>query len=309
MLACRILAVLADVDDLKKGRGKEYVDVSHSILVFVSAGYFQSPNCMRELLGTVLASLPVVTLLEPEAKHGGLTSEQVLAQLEENEATDWYERCGLADEVREWGYTVPSATTLHAALFPKEEEIIEWNRIGFFQDVSMRLIANCALGTCLAKCSGSDSSSMIPIGGGSDRSVVPKLPIGNDLLPEMLARMLQKTGEVTVQGSYRLNPEATFLQGEVSIDRPQLNPPRDGNSFHVYCSSQNPGARALMLEVGRKLTWENLQLACELEQMMACDCMLVYLTSRTWTRGEQSVAFGAESAEPSPHHGLCDKGC
>ena len=38
--------VFLDVDDLKEGRGAEYVDLSHVLLVFVSAGYFHSVNCM-----------------------------------------------------------------------------------------------------------------------------------------------------------------------------------------------------------------------------------------------------------------------
>ena len=43
-------SIFLDVDDLAEGKGAEYVDVSSMSLVFCSAGYFQSPNCMRELL-------------------------------------------------------------------------------------------------------------------------------------------------------------------------------------------------------------------------------------------------------------------
>lgn len=50
-----------------------------------------------------------------------------------------YERWGLAREVKSWGYHLPDAAKLEEALF--KEESIEWNRIGAFQDVSMRLIA------------------------------------------------------------------------------------------------------------------------------------------------------------------------
>ena len=42
--------VFLDVDDLKEGRGAEYVDVSGLTLIFVSDGYFSSVNCLRELL-------------------------------------------------------------------------------------------------------------------------------------------------------------------------------------------------------------------------------------------------------------------
>ena len=36
--------MVTDVDDLKDGKGAEYVDVSVVVLIFASRGYFQSPN-------------------------------------------------------------------------------------------------------------------------------------------------------------------------------------------------------------------------------------------------------------------------
>ena len=55
-------AVFLDVDDLAEGKGAEYVDVSQISLIFVSAGYFISENCMRELLRAVVTGKPIVTL-------------------------------------------------------------------------------------------------------------------------------------------------------------------------------------------------------------------------------------------------------
>jgi hypothetical protein len=69
--------VFLDVDDLAGGKGAEYVDVSQICLIFVSAGYFTSPNCMRELLRAVLVKKPILTMMESEAGKGGLTREQV----------------------------------------------------------------------------------------------------------------------------------------------------------------------------------------------------------------------------------------
>ena len=61
-----------DVDDLKEGKGAEYVDVSSVSLVFCSRGYFESANCMRELLRAVVTRKPILPLLEPEQNKGGL---------------------------------------------------------------------------------------------------------------------------------------------------------------------------------------------------------------------------------------------
>ena len=131
-----------DVDDLATGKGAEYVDVSQVTLVFCSQGYFGSANCMRELLRAVLTSKPIITLLEPEVRRGGLTTDQILEQL--READSQYESWGLAQEVRGWAAAeglgaMPSADELYAALFAAEA--IEWNRVGAFQKVTMRLIA------------------------------------------------------------------------------------------------------------------------------------------------------------------------
>ena len=141
-----------DVDDLTEGKGAEYVDASSVTLIFVSDGYFNSENCMREFLRAVVTGKPMVTLMESEAKKGGLTQNRVLQQLCEAAAPckkndkaypSKYAMWGLTKEMVSWGYEMPSAGALHASLF--NQEPIEWNRIGAFQDVSLRLIAESML--------------------------------------------------------------------------------------------------------------------------------------------------------------------
>ena len=97
---------------------------------------FKSPNCMRELLRTVVTHKPLVTMLEPELKRGGMTREQIQQALATANApceksgvhyTTMYEMWGLAEEVGTWGYQMPTEAELAAALFAKEP--IEWNRM------------------------------------------------------------------------------------------------------------------------------------------------------------------------------------
>jgi len=189
---------------------------------------------MREILRAVVMKKPIFSLVEPEAKHGGLTFDEVRQQLDDNDAQGFYDKCGLAQEVAEWGHPMPSAGELFDALFA--EEPIEWNRIGFFQDVSMRLIANHIL----------------------------------------------KDGD-----------GETYLQGEVSMAQPKLGPPTAGHAFHVYCSEHNSGAAALVREVAAELKLD-LRLTGDVELLAECECMLVYLTSLTWTQGTASDAFAAD---------------
>mmetsp|Transcript_12124 Transcript_12124/g.31431 ORF Transcript_12124/g.31431 Transcript_12124/m.31431 type:complete len:638 (-) Transcript_12124:108-2021(-) len=132
--------IFLDVDDLTEGKGAEFVDASAATLIFVSAGYFTSPNCLRELLRAVVMRKPMFSLVESEEKKGGLTLEEVRRQLIKNDVGGFYHKCGLAKEVAQWGHELPTALELYDAIFKKEP--IEWARIGFFQEVSMRLIAN-----------------------------------------------------------------------------------------------------------------------------------------------------------------------
>ena len=52
-------SIFLDVDDLREGKGAEYVDASVLSLVFCSRGYFVSPNCMRELLRAAVTRKPI----------------------------------------------------------------------------------------------------------------------------------------------------------------------------------------------------------------------------------------------------------
>jgi len=136
------LVVFLDVDDLAEGKGAEFVDASLVTLIFCSEGYFGSPNCMRELLRAVLTGKPIVTVVETDGKHGSITLERIRKQLDaaDGHHTHW----GLAGEVQQWGYAMPSAYELFAALGVCGPPI-EWNRVGAFLDVTMRLIAEALL--------------------------------------------------------------------------------------------------------------------------------------------------------------------
>ena len=80
----------------------------------------------------------MLTLLEPDRQHGCLSREEIHQQL--IEADGLYGRWGLEDEFRAWGFPKPTPDQIYECMF-SERPPIEWNRLGAFQDVSMRLIA------------------------------------------------------------------------------------------------------------------------------------------------------------------------
>ena len=118
-----------DVDGLELAQLEAYIGRSRTVLVYCSSGYFQSRNCMRELRAAVASRTPLVALIESEPSHGGLTMAEVRRQLAQVQES--YDR---------WRFVGgPSSSELVSALFAHEP--IEWNRLGPYQDATLRLIA------------------------------------------------------------------------------------------------------------------------------------------------------------------------
>merc|ERR1711998_513318 len=108
----------------------------------------------------------------------------------------------------------------------------------------------------------------------------------------------------------RLLPErevgTTFVDKEIVNQKIKpLKAPKA--TFHIYCSELNPGAQSLMTEVTQKhginmqidggadrSTKNTLYVTNEAANLPQCDHVLLYLTSQTWTRGEQSAKLGVE---------------
>ena len=140
------ILVFLDVDDLTEIDELEgYIKRSSVVLVYCSKGYFSSKNCVRELVASVKNQKPLLALTDPEASHGGLSLHQIHQQCVEADESQWRWGFKLDSEsersTHEYhgDFVWPGGQELYNALFASEP--IEWNRIGVFQDVTMRLIA------------------------------------------------------------------------------------------------------------------------------------------------------------------------
>ena len=148
---CPALRVFLDVDNLKEGAGGSYVDISHTVLVFCTEKYFRSRACARELLRAVLLSKPLISVLEPDKAAGGLSRKEIEKILL---APGWVSAWELDGEVAKWGelpqwkkavkgdrpLAPPTGAQIVKALFG-EEPPVEWNRLAYFQQVTLRLVA------------------------------------------------------------------------------------------------------------------------------------------------------------------------
>jgi len=114
------LRIFLDIDDLREGKGAEYVDRSRAVLILVSEGYFVSRNCLRELLRALVKDKPIITLISDDK----LTVYEVKGQLEKQAAHNWH---GLAEEVCKRGGWIPTADEVFSRLFDLERPM-EWSR-------------------------------------------------------------------------------------------------------------------------------------------------------------------------------------
>lgn len=249
---------------------------------------------MREILRAAVTKKPILAMLEPEASKGGLTIGEVEAQLVmasspvDKDGTRYeshYHEWGLYDEVVSWGYNMPTAADLIGELFAAEP--IEWNRIGFFQDVTMRLIA----------------TRMLPPNSG-------RTYVQGELISKKPAPLKPPSdGHAFHVYCSALNPGARELLDELadwtgftldlagkqrarrrSLTRRKSQP----SQADVVRSASR---RQSVIGVGgQKKVWNKntVYATVSASDIADCDHMLVYLTGLTWTRGEESEAFGAE---------------
>ena len=251
--------VFLDVDDLEEISALErYIDDSAAVLVFCSAGYCESRNCMRELCHAVAKGVPLIALLE-DAGRGGADEAGFRAQLE------------TADMCRgKWELTAdPAGTALGAALFA--QPALEWNRLGVFQDVTMRLIAE----------------RLLPADVGPTH-----LP--GEAIAELAATPERVEGKEGDERGARDSDRQQMLeqrraaQGNLlAVLRWGLNMQRAPHDVVpaplVYTSAHNEGARDLLNELGGVVHTSELD--------GPRTCCLLYLDGRTWTRGAHSEAL------------------
>jgi hypothetical protein len=233
-----------------------------------------------------------MALLELEEKHGGMSRQQIRAKLLhadepcEKHGTLYpnkYAIWGLAAEVQSWGYALPTGQQLFDALFA--DMPIEWNRIGAFQDVTLRLIAT-------------------------------RIIQSNEICKKEVSTPAFSFSAATSRSSADGGKDSVFVQGELANQRPSLRKPV--GDFHIYCSEHNPGSMALMTELSNTMglglhidavkqqtrqrrrtpmtAWstsraltaglDKLYVSSEIAALHKCDNMLVYLDDQTWTRGE-----------------------
>jgi len=251
--------VFLDVDDLEEiGDLEGYITSTLTMLVYCSSGYFESKNCMRELVAAAIQQKPIVTLVDTDISRGGISASEVRRQLIEAE-----------DSFGKWGFddTTPRGAVLHDDHLLRYEPI-EWNRIGVFQEITMRLIAE----------------RLLPSGIGT--TYVARELVNQKLKPLPLPRDSHKYHVYCSE----LNLGAAALISELAVRRsfvflPELGP---HDRMPISPSSRNRLRRRTVVNESQLFMTTNP------EDLATCDNMLLYLNSQTWTLGGASASLADE---------------
>jgi len=252
------MMVFLDADDLQEiGDLEGYVDRSRMVLVYCSSGYFQSKNCLRELAAATTKIKPVIALVDIDESRGGLSHDEIHSQL--LEAKHHYEKWG-------FGSQVPQGEVLYRHLFAHDP--IEWNRLGHFQDVTMRLIA--------------ERVALPPSGFGST-TVLAEL---EHKLLDFKPPPLKKTHFHVFCSQH--NPGALSLFQEVAASQSVTEKRRTHLPGGGYLR------RKSQTSVKRRTVMRSIRVTTNVDELPYCEHCLVYLTNDTWTGGARSVRFAVE---------------
>jgi len=260
--------VFLDVDDLESiDMLESYIANSLNVLVYCSEGYFQSRNCVRELVAAHKKQTPVITLIDL-AHKGGLSLRAIRSSLyraDELAVHKWNfkSHADSPSRTREYHgkFVWPGAEALHEYLF--EHPAIEWKRIGHFQDVTMRLIAE----------------RLVP--DAANATYVDRELISTKRRP---IRPPERTYHMYCSPHL---PGALYLMSEVAL----------ANGITVIVNDDVTPLEAPTMAIGRQAnatsSWKlpvavPLTITTQLEQLPSCDHMLLYLHGETWTRGSET---------------------
>jgi len=241
------------------------------VLVYCSDGYFTSKNCMRELVATLAGQKPIIALMEPDPQKGGLSMEHIHELLLEAdlfavERWNFLPSDGLTEpSTREWHGTIawPGGETLRGSLFRNEP--IEWNRIGHFQGITMRLIAERVLPT---------AAGNVYIDGELTSQKLKPLPPPTDDHDYHLFCSTHNFGAAELIAELAEKNDLTLKMSDVDGRRRQ--------------------SVDLAFAASRKSRKHVLVMTTNADCLSTCDHMLLYLTSQTWTRGAPSAALADE---------------
>lgn len=250
---------------------------------YCSSGYFTSKNCIRELVATTNQNKPVIALIDLDATRGGLSLEEVRKQLLETDGM--YVKWGFMpndDDApksgADRGLIWPGGEALHDHIFLAAEPI-EWNRIGHFQAVTMRLIAEQLLPAELA------GQTCI------DRELISQVmkPLK---APEDGHRYHLYCSKAHNPGCVEAVQELAIAQGYDFVldgaDEDGLQAADPSRIERVELKKRSSTSRLMAQTDLSQAPRVELHVTTDATKLQQCDHMMLFLTGQTYTRGDDA---------------------
>ena len=257
------------------------------VLVYCSSGYFVSKNCIREIVATTNLHKPVIALIDPETSHGGLSIEEVHRQLLQTDGM--FEKWGFRppDESapsEDRSLIWPGGQALHNHIFQGGEPI-EWNRIGHFQAVTMRLIAERLLPADLSGQTWIDGELIAK----GNKPLKPPQRDGHRY--HLYCSDAHNPGCVEVARELARVQGYRFVLNSVG-GQDGAGPLAEGSLADGFEQTLSVGNSLMGLSNLSTDNWiasqGELRVTTDVGQLQQCAHMMLFLTDRTWTRGEEA---------------------
>ena len=187
----------------------------------------------------------------------------------------------------------PHGVSIFNALFRNPP--VEWNRLGAFQDVTLRLVAS----KLLPPLESTDKqSSFIEKSKRRSKESAPTAP----------TEEASDMGALPAAGSHD-DAERLYIESEVWWQHREqvVVAPRKGSRlvrarYHLFISPNNAGAKAFIREINEVLAQQKgrsrgvVKFTTNVEELEHCESMLLYLNDVTWTSGSISQKLGVHLA-------------
>lgn len=251
--------------DLKEiGSLEEYVKRTSNMLVYCTKGYLTSRNCQKELIASTRMAKPIITLVDMDKTRGDthMSPDDIHATLigldetfaavknvREESAEGGANSLETSVSRRRMAHEWPGGQMVYGYLFSSDP--ISWNRIGHFQDVTMRVIAERML-------------SLDPGTTFVDRELVSRdhTPLASPSIGDSRVKYHVYCSD--------FNPGAAGLMKEFA----------DQMTIELLMDAPDVEVDTTEADVLRATT-----AFCN---MLECQHFLLYLTSETWTSGDLS---------------------
>ena len=268
-----------DVDDLHDiSRLEEYIEASQTVVVFVSRGYFQSRNCMKELVSSVKQEKRIIFVCEAEVEKGSVS---------------------LTDEV------AMVAKSLRVHLEVPMAAAIMWQRARPFLEVALLELSRMIVENTEAKASTSKHDPLVLLGGVLDKQqlTIPLARAGARHLYTSVhnlgAREFVEGELITNLDCFKQNPLlAKFgLADSADVDSRRhnlrekavnaleavtgLDLDQDGD-VGVECSAADASS---VPQRRRRRWWHSLR--CARRERAQSSVFLLYLDNRTWSKEDK----------------------